>query len=101
MTQNYEVLLQKRGEYTNQTKNLQTLLLEVYKCLTSKNPSFLWDLFECRPTNYNLRKRISSQLPSTKTVRYGLNSLRFRESMLWNTLPDIIKSAKNGRQFKD
>ena len=41
------------------------------------------------------------QLPSTKTVRYGLNSLRFRGSMLWNTLPDMIKSAKNDRQFKN
>ena len=62
--------------------------------LNLKNPSFLWDLFERRPTNYNLRIKDLVQLPSTKTVRYGLNSLRFRGSMLWNTLPDIIKSAK-------
>ena len=74
---------------------------KAYKCLTSKNPSFLWDLFERRPTNYNLRIKDLVQLPSTKTVRYGLNSLRFRGSMLWNTLPDMIKSAKNDRQFKN
>ena len=94
----FDELLQKRGEHTIHTKKLQTLLLEVYKCLTSKNHSFLWDLFERRPTNYNLRKRISSKY---QTVRYGLNSLRFRGSMLWNTLPDIIKSAKNDRQCKN
>ena len=97
----FEELLQKRGEHTIHTRNLQTLLLEAYKCLTSKNPSFLWDLFERRPTNYNLRIKDLVQLPSTKTVRYGLNSLRFRGSMLWNTLPDMIKSAKNDRQFKN
>ena len=56
----------KRGEHTIHTRNLQTLLLEVYKCFTSKNPS---DLFERRPTNYNLRIRDLAQLPNTKTVR--------------------------------
>ena len=39
--------------------------------------------------------------PNTKKLRYGLNSLRFRGSMLSNTLPDMIKSAKNDRQFKN
>ena len=97
----FEELLQKRGEHTIHTRSLQTLLVEVYKCLTSKNPSFLWDLFERRPTNYNLRIKDLVQLPSAKTVRYRLNSLRFRERILWNTLPDMIKSAKSDRQFKD
>ena len=97
----FEELPQKKGEQTIHTKNLQTLLLEVYKCLTSKNPSFQWDLFERRPTKYNLRIKDLVQLPSTKTIRYGLNSLKFRESTLWNTLPDTIKSAKNDKQFKN
>ena len=68
----FEELLQKRGEQTMHTINLQTLLLEVYKCLTPKTPSFLWDLFECRPTNYHPRMKYIVQLPNTKTVRYGL-----------------------------
>ena len=95
----FEELLQKRVEHIMHTKNLQTLLLEVYKCLTSKNPSFLFDLFELRPTNHNLRVKDLIQLPSTRTVKYGLNSLRFRRSMLWNTLSDMIKSAKSDRQL--
>ena len=32
----FEELLQKRGEHTIHTRNLQTLLLEAYKCLTLK-----------------------------------------------------------------
>ena len=63
-----EELLQKRGVQKIHTRNLQKLLLEAYKCLTLKNPSFLWDLFERRPTFYNLRIRDLFQLPSTKTV---------------------------------
>ena len=62
----FDELLQKRGEHTIHTKKLQTLLLEVYKCLTSKNHSFLWDLFERRPTNYNLRKKDLVQVPNSE-----------------------------------
>ena len=92
---NFEELLQMRGEHTINTRHLQKLLLKVFKCLTSKNPSFLWDNFECRPSNYNLRIEDLVELQTTKAVSYGLNSLKFRESMLWSTLPDTTKSAKN------
>ena len=71
----FEELLQKISEQTIHTRNLQTLLLEAYKCLTSKNSYFLWDLFKRRATNYCLRIMDLVALPSTKTIRYGLNSL--------------------------
>ena len=51
----FEELLQKRGEHIIHTRNIQILVLDVYKCQTSKNPSFLWNIFERRPTSYNLR----------------------------------------------
>ena len=93
----FEELQQKRGEHTIHTN----ITFGGLKMLNLKNPSFLWDLCKRRPTNCNLRKKNLVQLPSTKTVRYGLNSLSFRGSMLWNTLPDIIRSAKNDRQFRN
>ena len=62
--------------------------------LNVKNPSFVWDLFERRSTKYNLRINDLVQLPSTKTVRYGLNSLRFKGSML--NLPKMTDSLKTG-----
>ena len=62
--------------------------------LTSKNPSFLLDLFERRPTNYNLRIKDLVQLPSTKTVRYGLNSLRFIGSMLFGDTQLNVASTR-------
>ena len=93
----FEGFLQKRGEQTKDTRNLQTFLLEACKCL----PSFLWDLFERRPTNFNLGIKDLVQLTSTKTVRYGIHSLRFRGNMLWYALPEMIESTKNYRQFKN
>ena len=59
------------------------------------------DIFERRLINYCLRVKDLVQLPNTRTFRYGNNSLKFRGSMLWNTLPDTIKSAKDYRQFRN
>ena len=97
----FEELLCKRGEYAIHTRNLQKLMLEVYKYLTSGNPSFLWDFFKCKPVNNNLRVTDLVQLPDTRTLRYGTDSLAFRGSILWNKLPDTIKSADSVSQFKN
>ena len=97
----FEELLHKRGECTIHTRNLQKLMLEVYKCLTSGNPTFLWDFFKRKPVKYNLRVKDLVQLPDTRTLRYGNDSLAFRGSILWNTLPDKIKSANSVSHFKN
>ena len=97
----FEELLRERGEHTIHTRNLQKLMLEVYICLTSDNPSFLWDFFKRKPVNYNLRVKDLVQLSETRTLRYGNDSLTFRGSILWNALPDTIKSANSVSQFKN
>ena len=49
--------------------------------------------------HYNCKVKKLVQLPNTRTVRYGNKSLKFRGRILWNTLPDTIKSAKDSYQF--
>ena len=34
------------------TKNLQKLVLQIYKCLSAENPSFVWKFFEKRDMKY-------------------------------------------------
>ena len=97
----FEELIRKRGEHTIHTRNLQGLMLEVYKYLTSDNSSFLWDFLKRKPVNYNLRLKDLVQLPETRTLRYGNDSLTFRGSILWNALSDRIKSENSVSQFKN
>ena len=40
------------------------------------------------------------RLPSAQSHRYGLNSLSFRGSLLWNALEDELKRAETLRSFK-
>ena len=36
----------------------------------------------------------------TKTISFGIHSLAFRGSILWNAMPDTIKSAEDVFRFK-
>ena len=96
----FEELLRRSGELTIHCKNLQKLMLEIYKCIDGACPSFMLEFFKPKDANYKLRINNLLQLPKTNTLVYGNNSLSFRGSILWNTLSDTIKIAQNTKQFK-
>ena len=44
---------------------------------------------------YSLRRCVSLSIPNLNTQKYGINSLTFRESVLWNSLVPIkLKKCK-------
>ena len=75
-------------------------MLEVYSSLTQQNPSFLWDMFHEKDNNYNLRSKNLLMLPQTKTTTYGNDSLSFRGSISWNSLPNDTKITASVCSFK-
>ena len=96
----FELCLQREADTTIHIKNLQKLRLEVFKTLNSLNPSYLWDLFNTKQIEYNLRIKNLVKLPQLKTHAFGRHSVTFRGSILWNTLSDDIKSCENVAAFK-
>ena len=89
----FEELIHKSNECTIHTKNLQRLMLEIYKFTNKQNPSFMWDMFHGKRNQYDLRSKNLLILPKTNTIRYGNDSIVFRGSTLWNCLQNDIKSA--------
>ena len=96
----FEELLHITGSTTIHVKNLQSLMTEVYKSIHHINPEFMWDLFCQKCIPYNLRISNLLVLPKIKSSKNGLNSFIFRGSILWNTVPDYIKSSKSVTIFK-
>ena len=96
----FEELLQRNNEQTVNTKNLQKLMNEVYKSLNCQNPAFIRDLFIRKEVTYDLRSKDLLQVPKTRTVLYGLNSIVFRGRILWNAISDEIKSSQSTASFK-
>ena len=58
----------------------------------------MWGLFIGMEITYDLRAKDLLQLPKAKTVLNGLNSIVFRGSILWNSIPDeLMKSLAQKR----
>ena len=97
---NNEELLERSKEIPIHVKNLQYLLIEVYKSCNCQNPMFVWDMFKRREITYDLRVKDILQLPSTKTTSYGINSVLLRGNILWNSIPNVKKNNQSIALFK-
>ena len=60
----------------------------------------MWSDFIENTIPYNLRKGNRLLLPPTKSVKFRINSLTFRGSLLWNILPSNLKSCQTIDEFK-
>ena len=73
---------------------------EVYRCVTSGNPSFLWEFLNRKMLPYTLRINNLLRLPNMRIKKYGDESLSFRGNIIWNQLLDKYKIAKHDEEFK-
>ena len=81
-------------------RHLQFLAIEIYKSKNKLNPSFMWKTYKEKNIPYSLRRGISLFIPNANTQKYGINSLNFRGSVLWNNLPITLKECKSLEEFK-
>ena len=96
----YDTLLLMNNDISFHQKHLRYLTVEVYKTISEINPSFMWPYFRNNPIPYDLRKGSKVFLPPTRSPRYGINSLLFQGSLLWNNLPSSVKNSETLNDFK-
>ena len=96
----FETLLARSGSNSIHIKNLQKLMTEIYKSMNHLNPSIVWEFHQEKPITYGLRLQNLCKLPTIKTFGFGLDSLSFLGSFLWNTLDDSIKQVTTLSRFK-
>ena len=82
------------------TKNLQTLMLQICKCLSQENPSVMWTFFDRKDVKFELRTKNLLQLPKRNTSTSRNNPLLFKGVLIWNALLDTIKNASATAIFK-
>ena len=78
----FEELLDNDKSLTIHKKNLQSLMVEIYKTINHLNPAYMWELFIKKDVPYNLRSNKLCKIPSVNSQRYGISSLSFRGSLL-------------------
>ena len=97
---NYEILLQNSGYRRIHETHLRFILSEIFKTQHNLNPEFMKALFSPKPVRYSLRNQNLLSLPSAKSSRFGTQSFIFRGSLLWNNIPDSLKSKSTLDTFK-
>ena len=63
-------------------RNLQLLLVEIYKTVNNLNPSFMAEVFVTIVVPYDLRGSTNRVLPKARTNLYGIDTVRF----VWSTI---------------
>ena len=82
-------------------RRLRFLVTEVYQSTSYLNPKFMSFLFTHKDIPYNLRKGQVLSLPPARSTYYRANSVHFWGSLIWNNLPNYIKSSRSVCQFKN
>ena len=82
-------------------KDLQILMVEMYKTINHLTSAYMWEFFIKNDVPYNLCSNKVSKIPSVNSQRYGISSLSFRGSLLWNAVSDEIKLATSKNNFRN
>ena len=87
------VLIKEANSLDIHSKNLQLMMIKVFKSLNHIGPEIIWDTFEIREIPYDLRQRQTIRTLHANESQ-TLNSFDFPASQAWNKFPGNIKSYK-------
>ena len=97
----FQDLLKKDNSVCIHHKNLQFLLIEMYKAYNGLSPKIFSELFQKRgELNYNFRSNNLFVVPKAKSVFNGEETVSVLGPKIWNSLPDEIKEKRSLLSFK-
>ena len=87
-------------ESSMEIRRLRSLAIEIYKTLNNFNPQYIKSIFDKNKNRTS--NRLSNNLNTNKfnSVKYGRNSLRSLGPILWNSLPNNVRSFTSIDKFK-
>ena len=73
-TSSFDELLQKIDDTRVHVKNLRNLMVEIYKCLSCENPSFMRNIFLRKELAYNFSQFFILLFGSCTPIRFTANA---------------------------
>ena len=89
----FNELLSINADVSIHNKNIQTLLIEVYKNLNRLSPPIMLDLFMLRGNIYNLRNFRDLYCEKKKTIRYGTEIVTHTRQLSYGNFYRMILKA--------
>ena len=96
----FSELLEMANESTIHIRNLKFLLTEVYKFLNGLSPPIMNEVFQTNDNPYDLRNPRILASKHKSTIKYGINTIAFRGSQIWQNIPSEIRNSESLSLFK-
>ena len=96
----YETLLLYDNSTTIHKRNLQFLMTKIFKTINNNSQPFMKEIFAREDWFYNLRCMFRLKVPRVLTTKNGLETISFRGSQIWNSLPKNLKEFNSVTALK-
>ncbi len=95
----YLVLLERSGMQSIELLIQKTILIEIFKALHNIGAAYLANLFKFS-NNSTRSNQMDLAVPRVNQTTYGLHSLHYHGTQLWESLPREAKSTSDLEEFK-
>ena len=100
-TSEYTDILKKSNTTTLYVKRVRIIAQEVYKALNDLSPKYTQELVRYRHSKYPTRQSSTDiYVPRVNQVKFGYRSFTYEAPVLWNSLPNEIRTAEYFSVFK-
>ena len=96
----FEELLAKDGSFKIHDRNLQILLIEIFKVKIKLAPEIMNEVFDIIESPYPLRNKLRFKSRNIRTVRYGIETAAFVGSKIWSCIPSELKESTSLNEFR-
>ena len=96
----FNILLENNNDISNQHRNIQALLIEVFAMKNELAPPIMESVLNKRFNTYNLRNFLDFAMERKRTVWYGLETFSYRYRQLLSLLSESLKEMDFLIQFK-
>lgn len=97
----FSELLIKDRSVSIHVRNIQALMVELYKVKNNLAPVLVSQVFELRSASaYNFRTVSEFKIPRVRTSKFGTESLSFLGPKLWETVPSSIRELETLESFR-